>query len=292
MQSRRVDLYPQLYRAVEAARAAKGYTRARQWHLERTSAMRAWMQWLIAERPWRFTATLCIGWLAIGLMTALALPHVFPSIDTTSVRALGQIALALVAALLAARGGWHVVEPQGGRVRAARLLIAPVLIAALPLAAGLRIESWSLVAFLVVMELVVGFSEELVFRGLMLRALLPGGATRAVLVSSALFGLVHLANIIYGVSVVVTLLQVLGAFVFGVGMAAIVLRGGALWPAMLIHALANAALRFSWLVPQPVPTPLMSALVSTLLLIYGVILLRRPPLAAPTRSASAQRLGL
>ena len=244
---------------------------------------------MIIERPWLFTAAITIGWLAIGLGTGALLPLALPGVDVSSVRALGQIALALAAAALAVRIGWRAVEPAGGRVRDARLLALPALFAALPLAGGLRMAGWASLAFLVVMELVVGFSEELVFRGLILRALLPSGATRAVLVSSALFGLVHLGNIVYGASVAVTLFQVVGACAFGIGMAAIVLRGGALWPAMLIHALANAALRFSYITPQRLPTPLMSAIVMTLMLIYGAALLWRKPRAAPVR-APAQRL--
>ena len=246
---------------------------------------------LMTERPWVFTAAATIGWVAIGLTTGVVLPRALPGVDVSAVRALGQIALALVAAALAVRIGWRAVEPEEGRVQHARLLVLPILFAALPLGAGLRIEGWSSLAFLTAMELVVGFSEELVFRGFILRALLPGGMTRAVLASSALFGLVHLGNIVYGASVAVTLFQVVGVFAFGVGMAAIVLRTGALWPAMLIHALSNAALRFSYLTPQRLPTPLMSAIVMTLLLIYGAALLWRAPRAASVPVAPVERLG-
>lgn len=249
------------------------------------------IQRLMIQRPWVFTAAIIIGWLVIGLGSGVLLPLALPGIDVSYVRALGQIALALAAAALAVRIGWRAVEPEGGHVRDARLLVLPILFAALPLATGVRIESWPTFVFLTAMELVVGFSEELVFRGFILRALLPGGATRAVLVSSALFGLVHLGNIIYGASVVVTLLQVVGVFAFGVGMAAIVLRGGAFWPVILIHALSNAALRFSYITPQRLPTPLISAIVMTLMLIYGAVLLWRAPRPASARAATLERLG-
>ena len=246
---------------------------------------------LMTGRPWIFTAAVTIGWMAIGLGSGALLPMALPGVDVSAVRALGQIAIALVAGAIALRIGWRAFEPAGGRVRQAWLLGLPILFAALPLAAGLRIESWSSLAFLVAMELVVGFSEELIFRGFILRALLPGGMTRAVLVSSALFGLVHLGNIVYGASVAVTLFQVVGVCAFGIGMAAIVLRCGALWPAMLVHALSNAALRFSNLTPQPLPVPLTSAVVMTLLLIYGAALLWRRPRVPSVSLATAERLG-
>jgi membrane protease YdiL (CAAX protease family) len=246
---------------------------------------------LMIARPWAFTTAITLGWLVIGLGSGVLLPLVLPGTDVSYVRAIGQIVLALLAAVVAVRIGWRTVEPEGGRVHDARLLVLPILFAALPLAAGLRIESWPMFLFLTAMELVVGFSEELVFRGFILRALLPGGTTRAVLVSSALFGLVHLGNIVYGASVVVTLSQVVGVFAFGVGMAAIVLRGKAFWPVILIHALANAALRFSYITPQHLPTPLMSAIVMTLMLIYGAVLLWRAPRPASARAATLERLG-
>lgn len=231
----------------------------------------------LVRRPERFVTLLITGWLAIGLVTAFLLPVALPGISTFMVRALGQIALTFVAVGIAGVLGWRMVEPNAGRVRQARLLILPTLIAALPLAAGVRIEHWGDAVLLIVMELVVGLSEELVFRGLILRALLPGGMLRAVLISSVLFGIAHLANVVYGAPVAVTLAQAVGTCAFGIGMAAITLRCGALWPVMLIHALSNAALRFSWFVPNPVPVPLMSAVVMTLLLGYGLFLLRGMP---------------
>lgn len=95
-----------------------------------------------------------------------------------------------------------------------------------------------LLALVVVTTLLVGFSEELMFRGIVLRgALTAGGAKRAVLTSAALFALLHGVNVLGGAPVVAVIAQVGLTFVFGFGLACIALRINALWPLMLFHAL-------------------------------------------------------
>lgn len=81
---------------------------------------------------------------------------------------------------------------------------------------------------------VVPFAEELVFRGVLLSALLERGPaeghrTRAIVISSVLFGLVHLDP------VVVVPTALLGAVA-----AELRLRSGSLWPALTLHATNNA----------------------------------------------------
>jgi membrane protease YdiL (CAAX protease family) len=234
--------------------------------------MKHWLQQQYRQHPWQFTSLITILWLVLAILISF-LPNVLPALDNTLLRALGQIILAVVFGLLTFMLGWQSVEPNAGKPQSTLPIVIALLIAALPFALGLRIEQAGWFAFIVLMELVVGFSEELVFRGLVLQALLAKGRMLALLVSSLLFGAVHLVNILYGSAVPITLLQVLGASVFGFGLGAVVLRTGALWPAMLIHALANTALRFSWIAPQYLPTPALNAIVSTLLLLYGIVLL-------------------
>ncbi|MBK9304296.1 MAG: CPBP family intramembrane metalloprotease [bacterium] len=84
-----------------------------------------------------------------------------------------------------------------------------------------------------------GFAEEVVFRGVALRALLPGGALRAAVLSSAIFGLLHLANLVSGADPVATGLQVVFAGLFGFAAAAPRLVTGTLWPLVAIHALQD-----------------------------------------------------
>lgn len=93
--------------------------------------------------------------------------------------------------------------------------------------------------------LMIGWFEELVFRGAILSAWAERGKRTkqglflAVVGSSALFGLIHLLNLTAGAGLVPTLLQV--GYSFGMGMlwAVVYLKTGNLWYPILLHALYN-----------------------------------------------------
>ncbi|MDO9695151.1 MAG: CPBP family intramembrane metalloprotease [Candidatus Latescibacteria bacterium] len=93
--------------------------------------------------------------------------------------------------------------------------------------------------FLAAVALMTGFAEEVVFRGVAVHALLPGGVLRAALLSSVIFGLLHLANLAAGAEPVATGLQVVFAGLFGFAAAAPRLVTGTLWPLVAIHALQD-----------------------------------------------------
>ena len=75
------------------------------------------------------------------------------------------------------------------------------------------------------------FAEELFFRGLGVRALLPFGGLAAIGVSALAFGLGH------GLLVALPVLVV-----FGVGLGWVRLRSGSVWPGVLAHGLYNGAI--------------------------------------------------
>jgi len=88
--------------------------------------------------------------------------------------------------------------------------------------------------------------EEIMFRGLALLAMVFAwgytrkGLVKAVLLSSLLFGLIHLFNIVE-LSIEVVFLEVLVAALLGFFWAAITLATRSLWPAIILHWLTNAA---------------------------------------------------
>jgi membrane protease YdiL (CAAX protease family) len=111
-----------------------------------------------------------------------------------------------------------------------------------------RVTNPALLAYVVLYALLTGLNEEAAFRGVVLQALRPYGPVAAALLSALLFGLVHLNNLIHtGGSVVafasvVTLAQVVWAFLMGVGYAAFRLRTRTIWPLMLLHACSDLAI--------------------------------------------------
>ena len=91
--------------------------------------------------------------------------------------------------------------------------------------------------------LFIGIFEELAFRGTLFLAILEKrrGSTKEIfmtaLISSALFGLVHLANLLEGAGVVETLMQVGYSFLIG-GMCSIVLlKTKNIIPCILLHTI-------------------------------------------------------
>ena len=87
--------------------------------------------------------------------------------------------------------------------------------------------------------LLVGFVEETYFRGMMLRALLRRGPWQAVIISSLLFGMMHLLNVAGGANLAATLLQVVYAVSIGLMYAALALRTQTILPLIVTHGLTD-----------------------------------------------------
>ena len=81
--------------------------------------------------------------------------------------------------------------------------------------------------------------EEAIFRGLVLRTLLPQGLLRAAVLSSMIFAVVHLLNLAAGANLAGTILQVIVAFLMGLAFVAPLAVTRNIWPLIFIHALSN-----------------------------------------------------
>ncbi|MCB2080102.1 MAG: CPBP family intramembrane metalloprotease [Novosphingobium sp.] len=89
----------------------------------------------------------------------------------------------------------------------------------------------------------VGFSEEVMFRGVMFRALLENlKVWPAIIVTSILFGAVHSLNGFNTGDWGGALLQSVTAAMSGMIFIAIVIRTGSIWPAIIYHFLWDCAL--------------------------------------------------
>ncbi|GAA1936947.1 CPBP family intramembrane glutamic endopeptidase [Nocardioides marmoribigeumensis] len=220
------------------------------------------------------------GWYAV---CAAAWPA-----SSQQARALSFVALLTVAvvAFSARTRGWRAVgvTPRN-EWRQTSLLVLPALLAVSPLVHGVRHLSSGTWAVLVAGYLLTGVVEELMWRGWVHRLLLPLGLRRAVLVGSALFGLAHLANLLYRDSPGLVLAQCWGAFCFGVGYAALRARTGTLVPLVVLHFLTDLAAQ----VGQVPAIPVLVAQ-DVVLLGLGLLLVRRgatrvsPVLLPPLRA--------
>lgn len=122
-----------------------------------------------------------------------------------------QLLLVLFSALVVTVfGGWR-KSGFDKPIRLSALLLAfPPLLAPIIMIfiTGIIVHDPLQILMLVVFTAVVGFAEEALCRGVMLGAFLPRGPMHAALISSLIFGSMHLINLFYGGDVFIALLTV------------------------------------------------------------------------------------
>lgn len=141
---------------------------------------------------------------------------------------------------------------------------------------------WPLLGLIAATSLLIGFSEEVMFRGILLRVLLARfGSGPAILLSAAAFALVHMLDGVSYDPLAITLQELAFTFLIGLGLAPVALRIGALWPLILWHAIWDSVVFSSHVmgVLHPLAVPGMLAQVVVGLLLWT--LMRREAQALP-----------
>lgn len=89
--------------------------------------------------------------------------------------------------------------------------------------------------------LCVGFLEEVIFRGLLFKAIARDNIKSAVIISSVTFGIGHIINLLNGsgMNLVNNLCQIVFAVAVGFLLVTIFYRGGSLIPCILVHSAIN-----------------------------------------------------
>lgn len=88
----------------------------------------------------------------------------------------------------------------------------------------------------------VGFSEELMFRGVLMQAFRRSVSIwQAVLLMSLIFGVIHSLNVFTTGNLKNSLIQSAAAFLSGLFFIALRLRTGSLWPSIILHGLWDFA---------------------------------------------------
>ena len=99
----------------------------------------------------------------------------------------------------------------------------------------------------VVSMLMVGFLEEIIFRGFLFKAMCKDSVKWAIVVSGVTFGMGHIVNLINGsgADLLSNLLQVAYAMAGGVLFAIIFYKTKSLWPCIVTHGILNALSAFA-----------------------------------------------
>lgn len=186
----------------------------------------------------------------------------------------GELLAAVLAALiLTGLGWWKRVDFAAPRWRSLWVVL-PYLVY---VAGGYRGVNtpWIDTLFIAVEAFLVGFQEEVWLRGIFLEVLRPRFRVYgAVIISSIMFGMLHLSNVFSGATIEGVILQMLVTLVFGLIAAGIRLRTGSIWVPVLLHAAVDF---LSW-VGSPErhgiePTsPLVMVVMGVALIAYAVAL--------------------
>ncbi len=93
----------------------------------------------------------------------------------------------------------------------------------------------------IVCMLCVGFLEEVIFRGLLFKAIAKDNIRSAIIISSVTFGIGHIINLFNGsgMDLVSNLCQIVFAIAVGFLLVTIFYRGGSLIPCIIVHSAIN-----------------------------------------------------
>lgn len=182
---------------------------------------------------------LCVLLVFLASGTAVALLGLAP--EALYFLAFG--ALALVGAGLLTKNGWW--REVGFRWPTERRLLWLFWLPFVPvignLLDGIQVSEPAQMLLFLATAVLSGFVEESLFRGLILRALLPTGVWRAAVLSAVMFGGLHILNVLAITSPGYALLQVGYATAIGFAYAALRIRTGTIWPLISAHILTNFA---------------------------------------------------
>jgi membrane protease YdiL (CAAX protease family) len=138
------------------------------------------------------------------------------------------------------RFGFRKLEAkQAGAV----LFYIPLLIIAVaqPVMSGINVDlSLVEVISIVIMTLLVGFTEESIFRGIIRDKLKFKGPVFYIVFSSVFFGVLHMANALDGKDIIHTLLQVINALLLGCVLALLIEAGNNIIPLIAFHFIYDA----------------------------------------------------
>ena len=124
--------------------------------------------------------------------------------------------------------------------------------------------------FYIISMLFVGFLEELIFRGLLFKAMLKDGTKSAILISSVTFGLGHIINLINGsgMNLLSNLLQVTYAIAIGFLFTILFYKTKTLWPCIITHSIVNSLSVFT---NQSAVTPAREILTALALIVIPLL---------------------
>lgn len=221
------------------------------------------MNWLYQKNPLGFSLVWIAGYVVLlSICDSISRALAIEKIITAPV----AVILAVILFLFLKRHGLMVefgLCPFRGEKKAFLYFLPLVLLCSTNLWNGAQWDVSVLETVLFLVSMVcVGFLEEVIFRGLLFKALCKDSLKTAVIVSSLTFGMGHIVNLLNGAEILPTLLQICYAAAIGFLFCIIFLRGKSLLPCIIAHGVVNSLSLFA--VPSSQALGIVTALVMCL----------------------------
>jgi membrane protease YdiL (CAAX protease family) len=248
------------------------------------------------DRPILFSVLVTLAFVVLLVVVAVASRLLPGETGLELGGTLGRLLMAALALWALASLGW--LRPAGlagpGSAAAWLGVLPPFvyLVTVYPLLLtgdlALQLEEPVLASLVAANGFSAGVMEEIVFRGLVLCALIRhweghwrtgrAGIVKALVLSSLLFSAPHALNLLTDADPTRVLAQLAWAALLGAVLGMLVLAGESLWPVAALHGLGNAVVHLNRLgreVELGAGSAVLLALAPIPLLLYGWLLLRR-----------------
>ena len=134
--------------------------------------------------------------------------------------------------------------------------------------------------FAVISMLLVGFIEEMIFRGLLFRSLLNRDSVPvAVSITAVTFGIGHIVNLLAGQGNMETVIQVFFAVAWGYLFTFVFYKSGSLWVCIVVHGMVDVFTKFAAFNNHSEKIYVASTIIISIL--YCVYLSRKPSALKP-----------
>lgn len=207
------------------------------------------MNTIVERRPIASTLGVTIAIIGLAVAGRLVLVPLLPQLTLDGIGLLlNWLFVGITIALVAWLGWWNKIRLTDPLNRRALVYLLPFAVAVfIPVVFGLAIPEVSLIRgeilpdWATLLILIVGVAlgaalfEEILYRGVLLRALESRGHLFAGVVTATAFGLTHASKIILGGSVTEWLPQMILIIPLGIGLAAVAFRLESIWPLVVWH---------------------------------------------------------
>lgn len=117
--------------------------------------------------------------------------------------------------------------------------------------------------------LLIGFIEEVIFRGLLLKAVEKNkGLKKAIIISAITFGIGHILNFVSQTNLE-TFMQVIYAIAFGFMFVFVFIKSKSLWPCIILHSIVDLTSKYG---AQNINIYVITIVVSVICILYSIYL--------------------